>query len=135
MRPYEILVDRLTALYGWPSEGSTNPFPKIALTRLLGHRPASQYRDDMTRIVDEAWHVSRVRFFYDELLAGRSLDPISLDNVCNRGHIYPEPIVLDGHHRLAASILADARIILAWYGGRTDLRDYLTGRRHRCPDS
>ncbi len=133
MRPHEILVDRLCALYGWPSEGSTNPFRRITLDELLRHRPATEYRDDMTRIVDETWHVSRVRFFYDELLAGRQLDPISIDNVCDGGHIYPEPILIDGHHRLAASVLASVRTILAWYGGRIDLRDYLTGRRLRCP--
>lgn len=75
----------------------------------------------------------RIRFFYEQLLAGEALDAIEVDNVCIHRHIYPKPIVLDGHHRLAASHLAGAGIILASYGGRVDLLRYLTGARKTCP--
>ena len=134
MTPSEILVDRLVATYEWPNDDPQSaPFRRLTLEEVLGHRPVAAYLDDHSRIVDEAWHIGRVRFFYDELRAGRVLDPISIDNRCDRGHIYPEPILLDGHHRLAASVIAGSRTILAWYGGRLDLLAYLTGGRRTCP--
>lgn len=61
------------------------------------------------------------------------LEAIDIDNRCDYGHIYPEPVLLDGHHRLAASHLASASIILANYGGRVDLLRYLIGARKSCP--
>lgn len=56
-----------------------------------------------------------------------------VDNVCLEGCFYPEPVLLDGHQRLAASHLAGARRIRTSYGGHIDLLRYLTGRRRTCP--
>lgn len=80
-----------------------------------------------------AWDYGRIRFFYEQLLAGETLDAIEVDNRCDHGRVYPEPILLDGHHRLAASHLANARSIRVIYGGRIDLLRYLTGARRICP--
>ena len=71
-----------------------------------------------------------MRFFYEEIRAGQKLDPIVIDNDWT---LSPYPIIDDGHHRLAAHHIAGCRIIRAWYGGRVDLLDYLTGKRKTRP--
>jgi hypothetical protein len=127
---HAIIVERLWRLYAWPEVRL--PMRAMTVKKLLKYRPQPAYVSDETRTWKQprrAWDYGRIRFFYDQLLAGHTLDAIEIGTVCDRGHIYPEPIVLDGHHRLAASKLAHARTILASYGGRVDLRDYLTGRR------
>lgn len=81
-----------------------------------------------------AYDLGRVRYFAEQLNeTDIELDPITIDN--NTGHqcIYPEPVVLDGHHRLAAYKLARRRTIPAHYGGRLDVLDYLTGKRRKLP--
>ena len=104
--------------------------------KILGYRSQPTYVSDAARTSKQpprAWDYGRIRFFYEQLLAGATLDAIEIDNECHFGRIYPEPILLDGHHRLAASHLAGARVILASYGGRVDLLRYLTGERRTCP--
>lgn len=133
MDPHNILINRLCGLYGWPRSWDHSPFSKLTVRKLSGYVAVKEYLPDETRVVQEAWHIGRVRYFYEELLAGRPIDPISIDNVCHSGRIYAEPVVLDGHHRLAGSVLAKARTIRAWYGGRIDLLNYLTGKRRKCP--
>ncbi len=80
-----------------------------------------------------SWHYGRVRFFIEELQAGRSLDPIEIDNECCGNHIFPIPTVTDGNHRLVAANLFGTATIQATYGGRIDLLNYLTGRRKTAP--
>ena len=104
--------------------------------KLLKYPVQPIYVSDHARTVKQpplAWHYGRMRFFYEQLLAGGALDAITVDNVCAGGRIYPEPVLLDGHHRLAASHLAAAPVIRASYGGRIDLLRYLTGKRRTCP--
>jgi len=48
-------------------------------------------------------------------------------------HIYPIPILNDGHHRLVAYRLTKRRTIPAYYSGRVDLLEYLKGDRARKP--
>lgn len=132
--PDKLHVDRLWALYTWPEWNL--PMRGMTIEKLLTYRVEADYVSDEERSrkrPTRAWDYGRIRFFYESLLAGETLDAIEVDNVCNYGRIYPEPIVLDGHHRLAASHLASARIILASYGGRVDLLRYLTGARKTCP--
>ena len=149
-----ILVERLCDLYWF--KGSSVLWRELTVEKLLQHDPIDQYIDEKLRVyredvsgyrelegtlplpegfegLDDDWHIGRARFFYDQLLAGDTLDPISLDNVCNGSHIYAMPVVIDGHHRLGASLLAGVPTIPAYYGGRTDLLSYLTGRRKTCP--
>lgn len=106
--------------------------------RLKRYRVQSKYVSDDWRTVNHdkvtrAWDYGRIRHFFEELKAGRPVDPIMLDNVCSGMHIYPEPALIDGHHRLAASWLAKVPTIPAHYSGRVDLLEYLTGVRQVAP--
>src|SRR5262249_24950177 len=133
-KPSKILVERLWALYRWPEKGL--PMRNMTLKKLLRYRSQPVYVSDEARTRKQptrTWDYGRIRFFYEQLLAGVTLNAIDIDNACGHGCIYPEPIILDGHHRLAASHLACAKIILANYGGRLDLLRYLTGVRKTCP--
>jgi hypothetical protein len=134
--PYRMIVARIWELYAWP-EGML-PMRRMTADKLRRYPVQAAYVSDDARTVRQpprAWDYGRIRFFYDELRAGRALDPIQMDNVCEGGRIYPEPALNDGHHRLAASHLAGATHILVDYGGRMDLCRYLTGHRKTCPAS
>ena len=134
MNPDKLHVERLWELYTWPEWNL--PMRGMTIVKLLTYRTQPDYVSEKARTRKQptrAWDYGRIRFFYERLLAGDPLDAIEVDNVCGNGRIYPEPLVLDGHHRLAASHLAGARIILASYGGRVDLLRYLTGARKMCP--
>jgi hypothetical protein len=130
----KVIVERLWSLYAWPERNL--PMRKMTIEKLLTHPAQPAYVSDEARARKQptrAWDYGRIRFFYEQILSGKTLDAIDVDNECDHGRIYPEPVVLDGHHRLAASHLAGAKIILANYGGRTDLLRYLTGKRKTCP--
>jgi hypothetical protein len=134
VRPDRVLVERLWALYAWPEFNL--PMREMTVEKLLQYPSQPAYVSDEARTQKRptrAWDYGRIRHFYERLLEGDVLDAIEVDNVCNHGHIYPEPVLLDGHHRLAASRLAGTRIILVSYGGRLDLLRYLTGARKTCP--
>ncbi len=134
MRPDRLIVDRLWALYEWPEWNL--PMRRMTVTRLLRYRVQRDYVSDEARTRKQpklSWDYGRIRFFYERLLAGETLDAIEVDNECNWGRIYPIPVLLDGHHRLAASHLAGAQFIFASYAGRVDLLRYLTGARKTCP--
>ena len=110
---------------------------KMTVARLLTYPVQSVYVSDDIRTRKQpsrAWDYGRIRFFYEQLLAGVVLDPITIDNECYNNQIYPVPILLDGHHRLAAAHLAGVPTICASYGGRLDLLRYLTGTRKTCPE-
>ncbi len=127
--PHPFLVARLWALLGWNGA----PFDQLTVSTV--HDYASQpYVEEFERPVeDDPWHLGRVRYFFDQLQAGKKLDPICVDNMCDAGHIYAVPVIIDGRHRLVASHLAGVRTIAASYGGRVDLRDYLIGLRKTQP--
>jgi hypothetical protein len=108
----------------------------MTISKLLRYRAQPAYVSDVQRSrrrPTRAWDYGRIRYFYEGLLGGETLDAINVDNRCDFGQIYPEPILLDGHHRLAACHLAGTQNILASYGGRIDLLRYLTGERKTCP--
>ncbi len=132
--PSRVIVERLWSLYPWPERNL--PMRRMTVERLLTYPAQPVYVSDEARTRKQptrAWDYGRVRHFYERLVAGETLDPIELDNECGPEWIYPIPVVLDGHHRLAASHLVNAPIILASYGGRVDLLRYLTGHRKTCP--
>ena len=129
-----ILVDRFWDLYTqyWPSHFLV----KLTVEKLVKYKAQPKYVSDDARTWKQpsrAWDIGRVRFFYEELLAGKTVDPIMIDNVCEGGNV--EPSLLDGHHRLVASRLARVPTIPADYSGRVDLLNYLTGKRKTCPAS
>jgi hypothetical protein len=127
---YDLLVDRLAECCRWQK----SIYVGLTKEKLLAFPCVRDFCTEHERYgFDDNWHLGRVRFFVEQLHAGVKLDPISVDNVCNRGHVYAVPVLLDGHHRLAASCIAGARTIAASYGGRVDLRRYLTGDRATIP--
>lgn len=138
-----LIISRLLRSYGW--EPRTVPYEDshqghimglITLTRerLLQAEPVSGFvGDDDRHGLDVSWHVGRVRHFYDRLVLGAALEPITVDNVCSGGKVYPQAVVVDGHHRLIAAKLFRAKTVPASYSGRVDLLDYLTGKRPKAP--
>lgn len=111
---------------------------KMTVAKLLTYPAQPTYVSDAARTRKQptrAWDYGRIRFFYEQLLTGVTLDAIEVDNECAWGRIYPVPVLLDGHHRLAASHLAQASTIRVRYAGRLDLLRYLTGVRKTCPVS
>jgi hypothetical protein len=127
-----VIVERLLAMYMWPE--AAVPIHRLTVEELLTYAPQPDYVEREKRSMSYAEHCRRARFFYDGLLAGRDFDPIEVDNVCEAMRVYPEPTVVDGHHRLAACRLARARTVPAYYSGRVDLLDYLTGKRTKAPE-
>lgn len=108
---------------------------KMTVAKLLAYPPQPDYVSDLERTQKQptrAWDYGRIHHFYKRLLASEALDAIMVDNECNFGRIYPVPVLLDGHYRLAASYLAGVRVIPVYYGGRLDLLRYLTGARKTC---
>lgn len=110
-----------------------NLFGTLKAADVLRYEPISDFVAGDERSDEAAWHFGRVRHFYDRIRNGLTVDPIDVDNRCVHGHIYPIPVVLDGHHRLVAATLARKRLA-ARYSGRIDLLDYLTGKRSRPPE-
>lgn len=131
-----MIVERLWELYVWPERQL--PMRRMTLKKLRHFPSQPTYVSDEKRTWKQptrAWDYGRIRFFCEQLLAGMALDAIEVDNECNWGRIYPIPVLIDGHHRLAASHLVGARTIRVSYSGRLDLLRYLTGRRKTCPVS
>lgn len=132
--PSKVLVERLWSLYAWPERNL--PMRNMTIEKLLTYPSQPVYVSDEARTRKQptrAWDYGRIRHFYEQLLVGVVLDAIEVDNECNWGRIYPIPVLIDGHHRLAASHLAGTSTIPVSYSGRLDLLRYLTGRRKTCP--
>lgn len=126
-----LLVRRLVRHYGWwPSSFYA---ARDAREQLRRARPIHRFKPEIKREDDPAWHFGRVKHFAMRLEKGRPVDPIIVDNYCDHGHIYAEPLIVDGHHRFAAHVLSGQRAIPALYSGRVDLLEYLRGDRLRKP--
>ena len=119
-----ILVDRLAAIY--------RPWDQIGVcpAEVRGF-PATQFQPMEQR--DHDYDIGRVLYFRNLVQAGAEVEPIQMDNVCEGDRVYPEPLLLDGHHRLCGYILAGAKTVPTLYGGRVDLLHFLTGKRKSCP--
>lgn len=89
------------------------------------------YSDTEEIIQNPAWHAARIMY----LLKNPQLleDPISIDNQCNNGMVYPIPIILDGWHRIFAHRILGSEKLQVFYGGRVDLLRYLAGKRKKPP--
>lgn len=137
--PALVLVKRLVGLYD-PVEalaaGADTDLAQLLYRAVHEGRvfqPAEpEFIEGFVERSDE-WHLGRVRYFCDILERGGKIDPIEVDNYCVGGYIEPEPIVLDGHHRLIAHMVARAERIPVDYSGRVDLRKYLTGEKKNRP--
>jgi hypothetical protein len=124
-RPDIILVRRLAAMY--------DPFRILGITveEAARAKPCKSFVDVPKRT--KAYHCGRVAWFANQFRLGLQVSPIDIDNACDRNQILPEPIVTDGHHRLAGAILAGSICIKASYAGRTDLLRFLQGSRKTAP--
>lgn len=126
-----ILVKRLGEFIDpWRGLGISNnqDLSKYDLVSDVGY-----IKNDNDSCHDSKYHYGRIRFFVERLQGGYTLDPLEVDNRCSRYSILPEPILLDGHHRLAALILAGTESIKVNYGGRLDVLRYLQGKRKNPP--
>jgi hypothetical protein len=135
-----VLVDRLRAVY-WPSflHGWT-------LDRVLSVEPVASFVPNRERWAlallagsEDPYDLGRVRYFYEVLKTGGSVDPISVDT-----HVYPtrggpptwgNPFVDDGRHRFVAAVLAECRTIPASCGGLVEQVNWLTGKTKKPPPS
>lgn len=127
-----VLTDRLRSVY-WPR------FCQYTLREVLASESRSEY-GHVERMVDPAWHAGRVRYFYEEFVAGRWLkvDPIDVESEAYATDLsgpisWGGPFIVDGHHRFAAAVLARAPRIKASVGGLVSTRTWLTGRRRMAP--
>lgn len=96
--------------------------------------PVRRYVSDLDRPGSLEWDLGRILFFVEEIDAGRTFDPIEVDNIVANGRVAAEPDLLDGFHRFVAAKIARAHTIPARYSGRVDLLDYLTGRTCQLPE-
>lgn len=126
--PDVILTGRLAQCYDPFKHLGIEP-PKLSD---IEHLDDIEFRPAEDR--DEAYHRRRLATFVRQIRSGQALEPIPIDNKCWGGYISPCPIVLDGHHRLGAAILADAPTLLIDYGGRLDVLKWLTGQTDEPPE-
>ena len=120
-----VLVERLIQYVGSDPWGAG--FDMKMLDEHIGKRPTAYgWFDDW----DARLHADRIRYLAD---APELHDPIEVDNECDRNHILPIPIILDGHHRLFAHAWLGLETIEVKYGGRLDVLDYLKGAISKPP--
>ena len=85
---------------------------------------------DSKKAFDRHWHVQRIAWLLSN--PEDMAFPISVDNV-TMGDILPVPDIIDGWHRVYAHRLLGRRSIIASYGGRVDVLQYLTGEVNSIP--
>lgn len=119
--------------------GKYDPFHMLGwrkpptLKEIFAHERVSFVPEEERDMADVVWHGGRVADLVDRIRKGEDVGPIQIDNFCDAGNIYPEVVVLDGHHRLVAAYLLGVETIEAIYGGRTDLLEWLTGQSDKEP--
>jgi len=132
--PYQILVERLHQCYwpSWLSEHYNGFNPRR--TKPIAY--IEELRRDKVRNYDRR----RVRFFLDEIAAGRKLAPIDVESrvygyqSITAPPAWGPPEVVDGHHRYVAAVLAGLKKIPANFGGLTSSIEWLIGKRDTVPD-
>lgn len=98
---------------------------------LENYEPASfQYENNR----DTEYHLGRLAFFVAAFREGASVEPLEIDKLCENGLIYPQAILLDGHHRLAAAELIGKTRVPATYGGLVSVLEWLTGETDEEPE-
>lgn len=127
-----VLVNRLRKAY-WPSWCS-----KIRLRDVLRADPISEYVEEDDGQRDDLYDHGRIRFFMDQLDAGRMIDPIRVDTdwLIRGTGLVPIPTgasIDDGHHRFMAAVLLRKTHVPARFCGPDELREWLVGERRRWP--
>lgn len=125
-----ILVERFLEYY--------DPFDVLELDRAATE--ADLFRVDVQKIFGTAtggieWDIGRIRYFWEELDRGRTLDPVAVKGwEESRGHLFGNPVLVDGHHRLcAANLFGLERIPAEWLAGPLEVLSWLKGRRKTDP--
>lgn len=120
-----VLTGRLKQSY-WPEW-----LQRLTFSRVLSYKPR-EFCAELDRELDQNYDAGRVHFMLRQLKAGDPLDPIEIEATWHG--FSPNGItVLDGHHRLAASVLARKRRIPASVGGLVKARDWLVGTTNVYP--
>ena len=75
------------------------------------------------------WHIGRILYFIKH---PDEIRDIEIDNECSGRYILPQPVIVDGWHRYAASrwLFSQGKLseIHCMYGGRMDVLEYLQGK-------
>lgn len=138
----KVFFDRLVDMAGIISKSSWNwpgsePFSlDDVLTERKNGLSGSQipYGDTWKHPANEErgklYHMARIIHFMDhpEEIAG-----IEVDNNYSYNTIFPECVIVDGWHRVAAGILIGLETVEIEYGGRSDIEDYLSGKSNNRP--
>lgn len=140
----KILLSRLreylpTDIDPWSCEGSFNIDEVQALSwsevqdmRPSVRLPYERFLSKGKHIGQGVWHEARIRWLMER--PKHLAFPLEIDNLCGEGSVYPVPVLLDGWHRYFASCLLNLKTVYISYGGRTDLLDYLAGKRKNPPE-
>lgn len=120
-----VLTGRLKQSY-WPAW-----LQLLTLARVLGTEPREFCHEDL-RASDSGYDAGRIHFLLRQIKAREPLDPIEIDTSWYN-HSPVGIIVIDGHHRLVAAVLARKRRIPASVGGLVKARDWLVGESPVCP--
>lgn len=94
----------------------------------------SQYTGSTRLRNNVQWSRGRVRHFYNLFKQGAEVDPIEVDNEVHQYRVgspisWGGPLIMDGHHRFIAAILAGKRKIWADVGGLVSTIEWLQGKR------
>lgn len=130
---HHLLVARFVAYY--------DPFEVLELDakkaeeRLFSVRTQKVY-DSSDGSVE--WDIGRIRFFWEKLDRRKPLDPILARAWHHDGEQVESlragyPVLIDGHHRLCAAVLYGVERIVAYWEGRADMAEWLTGERSTDP--
>lgn len=126
----KIMTRRLKDIY-WPAW-----LDKIARDRRVDRvRPLAEHGFKRNRIYD----IKRVRYFMDELRAGRDPDPIVIDSEARQDRVgspicWGFPFIDDGHHRFVAHVLLDREWLHARLSGVVIHHEWLRGERDDLVD-
>lgn len=106
--------------------------PTVDSSLASEYRPLVHWWNSAKDTRDLPYHVSRVKWFMEN---PERITPISVDNRCSGGMIYPIPIIEDGWHRYIAAHLLGLSTIEVFYSGRLDLLAYLKGETDVSPEA
>ena len=119
-----IIVDRLVAVYD-PIHAIMGECSFAAFAALVKEAKPRSFVNNLDR--DDEYHPARVKDMVNRMRTGWVPDPIELDCTCSGGRVLDEVELLDGHHRVIASMFYPKDTITAHYGGTVDLLEWLRG--------
>lgn len=114
-----VLTERLTQSY--------NPFRPLGISAPTLEEVEDVEPIEYERDRTEAYHLGRIAYFVREIRKGHPIDPVEVDNACFGNSISSSPILVDGHHRLAAALLLKRERVEVSYSGRVDVLEWLRG--------